>query len=150
MYFLCEFEIYIPQSVVCWAHNKRNKIASDIKLVFHSSTIAMMHGPINIRLHTGCPRRNVPDFGRVFLMLKYTDITQNTYIQIWTVTEIMAREKCGLLAVPRTVPGQLMLARLALLVQLCSRLIPKCAVSKVISVLQYCGVFMCHVKCLEP
>jgi hypothetical protein len=33
----------------------------------------------------------------VFLMLKYTDITQNTYIQSWTVTEIMAREKCGLL-----------------------------------------------------
>ena len=25
--------------------------------------------------HTECPRRNVPDFGRVFLMLKYTDIT---------------------------------------------------------------------------
>jgi len=41
---------------------------------------------------TGCPRRNVPDFGRVFLMLKYTDITQNTYVQSWTVTEIMARE----------------------------------------------------------
>ena len=37
-------------------------------------------------------------------MLKYTDITQNTYIQSWTVTEIMAREKCGLLAGPRTVP----------------------------------------------
>ena len=43
-------------------------------------------------IYTGCPRRNVPDFGRVFLMLKYTDITQNTYIQSWTVTEIMARE----------------------------------------------------------
>ena len=28
-----------------------------------------------------CPRRNVPNFGRVFLRLKYTDITQNTYIQ---------------------------------------------------------------------
>jgi hypothetical protein len=28
-----------------------------------------------------CPRRNVPDFGRVFLMVKYTDITQNTYVQ---------------------------------------------------------------------
>jgi len=26
--------------------------------------------------YTGCPRRNVPDFGRVFLMLKYTDITK--------------------------------------------------------------------------
>ena len=54
--------------------------------------------------YTGCPRRNVPDFGRVFLMLKYTDITQNTYVQSWTVTEIMARERCGLLAGPRTVP----------------------------------------------
>jgi hypothetical protein len=40
-------------------------------------------------------------------MLKYTDITQNTYIQSGTVTEIMAREKCGLLAVPRTVPVKL-------------------------------------------
>ena len=42
--------------------------------------------------YTGCPRRNVPDFWRVFLMLKYTDITQNTYVQSWTVTELMARE----------------------------------------------------------
>ena len=57
--------------------------------------------------YTECPRRNVPDFGRMFLMLKYNDITQNTYIQSWTVTEIMAREKCGLLAVPRNVPVQL-------------------------------------------
>ena len=32
-------------------------------------------------VYTGCPRRNVPKFGRVFLMLKYTDITQNTYVQ---------------------------------------------------------------------
>jgi hypothetical protein len=31
--------------------------------------------------YTGCNRRNRPDFGRVFLMLKYTDITQNTYVQ---------------------------------------------------------------------
>jgi len=43
-------------------------------------------------VYTGCPRRNVPEFGRVFLMLKYTDITQNTYVQSWTFTEIMARE----------------------------------------------------------
>ena len=42
--------------------------------------------------YTGCHRRNGPNFGRVFLMLNYTDITQNTYIQSWTVTEIMARE----------------------------------------------------------
>jgi len=32
-------------------------------------------------VYTGCPRRNVKYFGRVFLMLNYTDITQNTYIQ---------------------------------------------------------------------
>jgi hypothetical protein len=37
-------------------------------------------------------------------MLKYTDITHNTYVQSWTVTEIMASEKCCRLAGPRTVP----------------------------------------------
>jgi len=47
---------------------------------------------VYIYIYTGCPRRNVPDFGRVFVTLKYTDITQNTYVQSWTVTEIMARE----------------------------------------------------------
>ena len=31
--------------------------------------------------YTGCNRRNGPEIGRVFLMLNYTDITQNTYIQ---------------------------------------------------------------------
>jgi len=36
---------------------------------------------IYLYICTGCPRRNVPDFGRVFLMFKYTDITQNTYVQ---------------------------------------------------------------------
>jgi len=32
-------------------------------------------------LYTGCPGGNVPDFGRMFLKLKYTDITKNTYIR---------------------------------------------------------------------
>jgi len=32
-------------------------------------------------IYTGCPRRNVKYFGRAFLMLNYTDITENTYIQ---------------------------------------------------------------------
>ena len=41
----------ILMSETCWAHKKWNKIASDIKLAFYSSTITMMHGPINIR----CP-----------------------------------------------------------------------------------------------
>ena len=73
---------------------------------------------------------NVPDFGRVFLMLKYTNITQNTYVQSWTVTEIKAREKCSFLAVPRTVPGSrdVIPIRCALYVLVYSRLkrVPRC------------------------
>jgi len=34
-------------------------------------------------MYTGNPRSNVPEFGRVFVMLNYTDITQNTYFQKW-------------------------------------------------------------------
>jgi len=37
----------ILMSETCWARKKLNKIASDIKLVFYSSAITMMHGPIN-------------------------------------------------------------------------------------------------------
>ena len=54
-------------------------------------------------IYTGCNRRNVRDFGRVFLSSNYTDITQNTFIQSWTVMEILAREKSGLLWCLRTV-----------------------------------------------
>ena len=54
-------------------------------------------------IYTGCNRRNVRDFGRVFLRSNYTDITQNTYIQSSMVTEILVREKCGLLWCLRTV-----------------------------------------------
>jgi len=36
-------------SETCWAHKKWNKIASIMNLVFYSSTITMMHGPINIK-----------------------------------------------------------------------------------------------------
>ena len=48
-------------SETCWAHKKWNKIASDIKLVFYSSTITMMHGPINIRfdLNVGIHNNNL-------------------------------------------------------------------------------------------
>ena len=62
----------------------QNVIFSYIYIYTHTHT--------HTYIYTGCPRRNMPDFGRVFLMLRYTDITQNTYVQSWTVTEIMARE----------------------------------------------------------
>jgi hypothetical protein len=55
-------------------------------------------------IYTGCPTSYGHYFGRMFLMLKYTDITQNTDVQSLTVTEIKAREKCGTLAVTHTVP----------------------------------------------
>jgi len=38
----------ILMSETCWVHKKWNKIASDITLIFYSSTITMKHGPINI------------------------------------------------------------------------------------------------------
>ena len=48
--------------------------------------IAPYHSYLDNRLlkqqYTGCNRRNGPDFGRVFLMLNYTEKPQNTYIQI--------------------------------------------------------------------
>ena len=58
--------------------SKRNQYA----LFFNSCRGVCVCVCVCVSLYTGCPRRNVPDFGRVFLMLKYTDITQNTYIQI--------------------------------------------------------------------
>ena len=71
-----------------------------IKTINHVAIIVNLCCPKSYR---GCPRRNGQNFGRVFLMLNYTDITQNTYIQSWKVTEIMAIEKCGLLGCPRAV-----------------------------------------------
>ena len=67
-----------------------NNSSYDYRVIFFMSKCVYIF--LDHSVYTGCPRRNVPDFGRVFLMLKYTDITQNTYVQSWTVTEIMARE----------------------------------------------------------
>jgi len=36
---------------------------------------------LHVCWYTGCPGGNVPDFGRMFLKLKYTDITKNAYIR---------------------------------------------------------------------
>ena len=77
-------------SVLCEVRNEQHESQTLLTL------FVTVHRPKPLPApYTGCPRRNVRDFGRVFLMLNYTDITQNTYVQSWTVTEIMAREKCG-------------------------------------------------------
>jgi len=40
-----------------------------------------LRGFVLVVSYTECNRRNGPDFGRVFLMLNYTQKPQNTYIQ---------------------------------------------------------------------
>ena len=45
-----------------------------------------VHGPSVLKyncstIYTACPGGTCQDFGRMFLTLKYTDITQNTYIR---------------------------------------------------------------------
>ena len=91
----------ILTSETCWEHKKWNKIASDIKLVFHSSTITMMHGPINIRLIS-------PLFDKMcivlydlwkqnFELLKYSewqsDCSLLTCVAVWPVTNIRTLNK---------------------------------------------------------
>ena len=61
-------------------------------MILLPASLVLIH---NINIYTGCNRRNGPDFGRVFLMLNYTEKPQNTYIQSWTVSEIIAIENCG-------------------------------------------------------
>ena len=57
-------------AVLCWSHHFNGEQQQPEKSL-GKGTVA----------HTGCNRRNVQDFGRVFLRSNYTDITQNTYIQ---------------------------------------------------------------------
>ena len=66
----------------------RHSLLSNFLYFFCPNSVTVLWGICVYR----CPRRNVPDFGRVFLRSNYTDITHNTYVQSWTVTEIMARE----------------------------------------------------------
>ena len=82
-----------------------DSLSRNISTCYDIRSLGVQYRFLGHERYTECPGRNVPDFGKMFLKLKYTDLTKNTYIRSWTVTEIMAREKCGLLAVPRTVPG---------------------------------------------
>jgi hypothetical protein len=64
-----------------WFHSHDDN-KSDFVFVQEISIMERQFMLSKVGIYTGCPSRNVPNFGRVFLMLKYTDITQNTYIQI--------------------------------------------------------------------
>ena len=64
----------------------------DCKITWWLYVCMCVYVCVCVCIYTGCNRRNGPDFGRVFLMLNYTEKPQNTYIQSWTVWEIIASE----------------------------------------------------------
>ena len=74
-----------PGTDTLYVHITTARVTAAVKL--ESNTDLFFNYQLNaqllysITIYTGCPKRNVPDLGRVFLRLKYTDITQNTYVQ---------------------------------------------------------------------
>ena len=80
----------ILMSETCWAHNNWNKITSDIKLVFHSSTIAMMHGPIHIRSHPVSDIFNILDLPETlvqFLCMLYLIVARER--GFWSIDRLI-------------------------------------------------------------
>ena len=74
-----------------WEECKPCPVLASYTLAF-ALQLRKKHGKTSVRVlcvcvcvcvytYTGCNRRNVRDFGRVFRRSNYTDITQNTYIQ---------------------------------------------------------------------
>ena len=54
-----------------------------MKIRLEEAELFHADGQTDMTNYTRCPRRSVPDFGRVFLMLNYTDITQNRYDELY-------------------------------------------------------------------
>ena len=83
----------LPLRILLWFRDYGQSGDRDEELVLSVRyTHTHTHTHTHIYICTGCNRRNGPDFGRVFLMLNYTEKPQNTYIQSWTIWEIMASE----------------------------------------------------------
>ena len=77
--FIPDREISLDECMPGWRGRLRFRVYNPSKITKYGILVRMVCE--SSTGYTGCPRRNVPDFGRVFLMLRYTDITQNTYIQ---------------------------------------------------------------------
>ena len=71
----------LPHTKACFLVTKTKLLMKPKEVSAIDFKNQKQHAYISVCIYTVCPRRNVPDFGRVFLMLKYTDITQNTYVQ---------------------------------------------------------------------
>jgi len=72
------FNIFLPSPKI---RTHEDFIFIVLFTIYATQGTTVLFFTLYIYIYTGCPRRNVPDFGRVFLMLKYTDITQNTHVQ---------------------------------------------------------------------
>jgi len=71
----------VLMSETCWAHKKWNKLASDIKLVFYSSTITMTHGPINIRCRVSLQNKINLRHWCIWLVLLWKFLLQLSSVQ---------------------------------------------------------------------
>jgi hypothetical protein len=69
-----------------WLHLFWNFV-NGLSLKRFPSALQTYHCP-----YTGCPRRNVPDFRRAFLTLKYTDITSKHLCPKLNGYGVMARD----------------------------------------------------------
>jgi hypothetical protein len=58
-----------------------NRVPRGIITGSWSKDVTGKRGSVCMYVYTGCPGRNVKNFGSVFLMLKYADITKYNYIQ---------------------------------------------------------------------
>ena len=90
--FLCKFNQFLQPPIIAVGSQIFSLLLCDVFNIDYpsreythiiSGQMTMKSNGIQVGCvsYTGCPRRNVQYFGRVFLMLNYTDITQNTYIQ---------------------------------------------------------------------
>jgi hypothetical protein len=74
------------QIAAVWGTNKKNQAVAFpkaflYKKLYFLTIVKCAQLGICVEKYTECPGGNVPDFGRMFLKLKYNDITQNTYIR---------------------------------------------------------------------
>ena len=87
--YICQNFLYYKHDILlCSLKPKRKSDTgkqSELQIFFNAfHTVVLKISLLETVEHnkyTGCPRMNGQNFGRVFLMLNYTDITQNTYIQ---------------------------------------------------------------------
>jgi len=72
-----QVEVLFSKGDIYWGAGKSLARPTSPCILFDGENISFDASLVIYRCHG----RNGPNFGRVFLMLNYTDITQNTYIQ---------------------------------------------------------------------